>query len=51
MVYYVYPSSNLVEVCARTDPDLPSLVMLFRAISIELSKTLDHEANWNDPWT
>ncbi len=26
--------SNLVEVCARTDPDLPSLIIL------------DHEANW-----
>ncbi len=29
--------SNLVEVRARTDPDLPSLVIF---------KILDHEANW-----
>ncbi len=36
--------SNLVEVCAQTDPDLPSLIIFY--VSIEISKILDHEANW-----
>ncbi len=36
--------SSLVEVRARTDPDLPSLVIFY--VSIEISKILDHEANW-----
>ncbi len=36
--------STLVEVRARTDPDLPSLVI--NANSIEISKILGHEVNW-----
>ncbi len=45
-----------MEVCARTDPDLPSFMTFpalgenpicqINAISTDISKILDHEVNW-----